>query len=165
MQDGDNDYMYVFTRSNPHMITQIELNDLICDLNLSKEKSEILGSRLQEWNLLIICSFRYHMKYLGALAFVPVEDVIPTYEIILHSKFYTENMPILSSFLQYYEETWIGIKVRSRRRIPFFQLSTWNVFEAVANRWARTNNNCKGFHRGFSSLLSGYHPSTIFGLL
>ena len=35
------------------MITQIELNDLIRDLNLSKEKSEILGSRLQEWNLLV----------------------------------------------------------------------------------------------------------------
>jgi len=34
------------------MITQIELNDLIRDLNLSKEKSETLGSRLQEWNLL-----------------------------------------------------------------------------------------------------------------
>ena len=46
MQDDDNDY--VFTKSNPHMITQIELNDLILDLNLSKEKSEILESRLQE---------------------------------------------------------------------------------------------------------------------
>jgi len=41
MQDGHNDY--VFTRSNSHIITQIELNDLIRDLNLSKEKSEILG--------------------------------------------------------------------------------------------------------------------------
>ena len=50
MQDGDNDY--VFTRSNPHMITQIELNDPFRDLNLFKEKSKILGSRLQEWNLL-----------------------------------------------------------------------------------------------------------------
>ena len=32
------------------------------------------------------------------LAFVPVEDVILTYEIILHRRFYTENMPISSSF-------------------------------------------------------------------
>ena len=42
----------MFTRNNPHIITQIELNDLIRDLNLSKEKAEILGFRLQEWNLL-----------------------------------------------------------------------------------------------------------------
>jgi len=116
--------------------------------NIQKEK-ELHSKCLKD------CTFRYHVKYLGSLEFVPVEDVIPTYEIILHSKFYTENIPISSSFLQYYEETW----KRSRRCIPFFQLSTWNVFEAVANRWARTNNNCKGFYRGFSSLLSGYHLS------
>lgn len=36
----------------PHLINQLELNDLIRDLQLSKEKSELLGSRLQEWNLL-----------------------------------------------------------------------------------------------------------------
>jgi len=36
----------------PHFITQEELNDLVRDLSLSKEKTEILGSRLQEWNLL-----------------------------------------------------------------------------------------------------------------
>lgn len=35
-----------------HLITQGELNDLVRDLNLTKEKAEILGSRLQQWNLL-----------------------------------------------------------------------------------------------------------------
>ena len=35
------------------MITQEDLNDLLVrDLNLSKGKSELLGSRLQQWNLL-----------------------------------------------------------------------------------------------------------------
>ncbi|KAK1805157.1 hypothetical protein P4O66_019508, partial [Electrophorus voltai] len=38
--------------SVPHRITQEELNDLICDLELSKSKAELLGSRLQQWNLL-----------------------------------------------------------------------------------------------------------------
>lgn len=48
---SDSDYDF---RSNvePHLITQTELNDLVRDLNLSKQKSELLGSRLQEWNLL-----------------------------------------------------------------------------------------------------------------
>jgi hypothetical protein len=35
-----------------HRITQEELNDLIRDLDLSKSKAEMLGSRLQQWNLL-----------------------------------------------------------------------------------------------------------------
>jgi len=35
-----------------HQITQEELNDLIRDLDLPKSKAELLGSRLQQWNLL-----------------------------------------------------------------------------------------------------------------
>ncbi|KAL4716297.1 hypothetical protein ACJJTC_014777 [Scirpophaga incertulas] len=46
----------------PHLIQQNELNDLARDLGLSKQQSELLGSRLQEWNLLAqgttITSFR-----------------------------------------------------------------------------------------------------------
>ena len=37
---------------NPHQISQNELNDLVRDLGLSKSKAELLGSRLQQWNLL-----------------------------------------------------------------------------------------------------------------
>ena len=36
----------------PHLLSQGELNDLIRDLNLSKRKAEIQGSRMQQWNLL-----------------------------------------------------------------------------------------------------------------
>jgi hypothetical protein len=32
----------------PQLFTQIELNDLVRDLGLTEEKSEILGSRLKE---------------------------------------------------------------------------------------------------------------------
>ena len=35
-----------------HQITQEELNDLIRDFDLPKSKAELLGSRLQQWNLL-----------------------------------------------------------------------------------------------------------------
>ena len=38
--------------SAPLFINQEHLNDLVRDLYLSKEKAEILGSRLQQWNLL-----------------------------------------------------------------------------------------------------------------
>lgn len=36
----------------PHLIKQAELNDLVRDLFLSKEQSELLASRLKEWNVL-----------------------------------------------------------------------------------------------------------------
>jgi hypothetical protein len=36
----------------PHILTQDELNDLVRDLELSKSKAELLGSRLKQWNLL-----------------------------------------------------------------------------------------------------------------
>ena len=36
----------------PHRINQRELNDLVRDLNLTKEHSELHGSRLKQWNLL-----------------------------------------------------------------------------------------------------------------
>ncbi|KAK2578846.1 hypothetical protein KPH14_012201 [Odynerus spinipes] len=35
-----------------HLINQAELNDLVRDLNLTKDKAELLVSRLQGWNLL-----------------------------------------------------------------------------------------------------------------
>ena len=35
-----------------HRITQQELNDLVRDLDLPKSKAELLGSRLQQWNIL-----------------------------------------------------------------------------------------------------------------
>jgi hypothetical protein len=40
------------TSTEPHLINQSNLNDLVRDLNLSKLQAELLGSRLQQWNLL-----------------------------------------------------------------------------------------------------------------
>jgi len=40
------------TDSSHHMITEGELNDLIRDLKLPKNKAELLASRLQQWNVL-----------------------------------------------------------------------------------------------------------------
>ncbi|GFX28877.1 uncharacterized protein TNCV_4251161 [Trichonephila clavipes] len=50
--------------SEPHLLTQEDLDDLIRDLKLSKKQSEMLGSRLKGWNLLQanrnICTYRSH---------------------------------------------------------------------------------------------------------
>ncbi|GBM20775.1 hypothetical protein AVEN_30025-1 [Araneus ventricosus] len=55
-------YADVQTSPMPHLISRSDLNDLVRDLNLSKNQSELLASRLKEWNLLEketkVCSFR-----------------------------------------------------------------------------------------------------------
>jgi hypothetical protein len=38
--------------SEPHLLTQGGLNDLVCGLNLAKKEAELVGSRLNGWNLL-----------------------------------------------------------------------------------------------------------------
>lgn len=43
---------YDIETNAPHLISQMDLNDLIRDLNLPKSQAELLGSRLAEWNLL-----------------------------------------------------------------------------------------------------------------
>ena len=48
--DTDEDYVDKHTKI-PHLILQSELNDLVRDLSLTRNQAEILGSRLQEWNL------------------------------------------------------------------------------------------------------------------
>ena len=56
-------------QSGPLLINQERLNDLVRDRALSKEKAEVLGSRLQQWNLLesgtTISSFRHRNKTLA----------------------------------------------------------------------------------------------------
>jgi hypothetical protein len=48
----DEDYRYVSDSIEPQLFSQIELNDLVRDLGLSKESAELLGSRLKQKNLL-----------------------------------------------------------------------------------------------------------------
>ncbi|XP_031630890.1 uncharacterized protein LOC116345586 [Contarinia nasturtii] len=46
------DPLYIPDTTEPHMLSQGDSNDLVRDLNLSKNMSELLGSRLQQWSLL-----------------------------------------------------------------------------------------------------------------
>jgi hypothetical protein len=57
------------TSAEPHKITKKELPDLIRDLELSKNKAELLSSGLQQWNLLDdtvkVTAFRSRQKGFG----------------------------------------------------------------------------------------------------
>jgi hypothetical protein len=53
-QQGDKvDYTPTFdpscSSSEPHLLTQGDLNNLVCDLQMSQTQAELLGSRLKWW--------------------------------------------------------------------------------------------------------------------
>ena len=50
--DSDGTFQLSQEATKPHLISQEDLNDLVRDLNLTKSNSELLASRLQQWNLL-----------------------------------------------------------------------------------------------------------------
>jgi len=50
--DCDPTFAGACSSNEPHLLTQGDLNDIVCDLNLSKKHAELLSSRLKGWNLL-----------------------------------------------------------------------------------------------------------------
>jgi hypothetical protein len=66
VQLHDPTFMASTSSSEPHLLTQGDLNDLIRDLSLSKQQSELLGSRLSGWNLLHhdtkVCFYRNRQR-------------------------------------------------------------------------------------------------------
>jgi len=51
-KDYDPTFAGTCSSNEPHLHTQGDLNDIFCDLNLSKKQAERLGSKLKSWNLL-----------------------------------------------------------------------------------------------------------------
>jgi hypothetical protein len=50
--DFDPTFTGACSSNEPYLLTQGDLNDSGCDLNLSKKQAELLGSGLKGWNLL-----------------------------------------------------------------------------------------------------------------
>ena len=92
--------------------------------------------------------FKLRVKKLAALAFLPVADVIPTFES-LSTTFLADELPLLA----YFERTWIGLPAGGRRLPPMFDLHMWNVLDRASAGSTRTTNALESFHHTFNSLL------------
>lgn len=103
--------------------------------------------------------FMSAIKMLIALAFVPVEDVVYTYELLISSVYFIENEELLNEYLNYFERTWIGVRKRNiTRSEPLFAIEMWNCYDYVMNDRPRTNNVVEGWHNGFSRSVGKHHP-------
>ena len=92
--------------------------------------------------------FAVIIKQFGALAFLPVIDVIPCYEELANS-LTDEFMDDISDILHYFEKTWIGLEYHGRRRRPLFSIEQWNVRDKVERALPETINSVEGWHRAF----------------
>ena len=95
----------------------------------------------------------------AALAFIPLNDIIPTFEQ-LAEEFLEDELELLA----YFEKTWIGAAVGRRRLQPMFPHSMWNVLGRHFNGSSRTTNSLESYHHSFNALISCQHP-TIWVLL
>ena len=53
-EDDQDEFQYNTPSLHPHLFTQTGINDLVRDLGFIKEKTELLGSRLRDQNLLAV---------------------------------------------------------------------------------------------------------------
>ena len=87
---------------------------------------------------------------MGAIAFVPEQDVEQTWRLL---------KPLLpadmDSFSSYYERTWIGSSTQN----PLFAKEMWNQHDASQMLLPRSTNIAEGWHRGFNSMLSCSNPT------
>ena len=101
--------------------------------------------------------FKFRVRKLAALAFIPVADLITTYEALADT-FEDDELQLLV----YFESTWIGAVVagrRGRRSPPLFPHEIWNVVGRHHTGSSCTTNSLEAFHHAFNSLLTCQHPS------
>ena len=103
--------------------------------------------------------FALTIRMLAALAFIPPNDVIDSFETLAD---YSRNGYglELDDMLDYFQDTYIGrFRHNVPRRRPTFNIETWSMFHRTDNELPRTNNVVEGWHRGFQSHVTTCHPS------
>ena len=101
--------------------------------------------------------FRFRVSRLGALAFLPPDDVPDAFER-LSIEFEAEEQ----AFLKYFEKTWVGELPRrgGQRKAPAFPRQMWSVHHRALEQKFLTNNNAEVFHGNYRThLVQGKHPS------
>lgn len=113
-------------------------------------------------------SFGENFKKIFALCFLPKDDIVTGYELLMDTDFFTSvaHYSIISVFLNYFERVWIGVKIgnSNNRFSPLYNHEVWSQNYAVLNDIDRTNNKVEGFHHGFKTMM-GCDNSTIWSFI
>jgi hypothetical protein len=101
---------------------------------------------------------RKNVRLMTALAFLPAELVVPTFEAI---NWMPEVAPIVS---EWFEPTYIGKVTLGHRGNPLFPISEWNVYQRTLDGLSRTTNICEAYHNALQIIIGKDHP-TVYVLL
>ena len=95
------------------------------------------------------------LKMLASLAFVPENDVIDSFNILMG-----EFPQSAFNVAKYFEDSYIGKRLpdHTRRTSPF-PIRLWNMYTRMLNNMPRTNNCVEGWHNAFKSGICHAHPS------
>ena len=95
--------------------------------------------------------FALTIRMLAALAFVPPNDVIDSFDTLAD---YSRNGygQDFDDMLDNFKDNYIGrFRCNAPRRRPTFNTETWNMFHRTDNELPRTNNAVEGWHHSFQS--------------
>ena len=98
--------------------------------------------------------FALLLRHIPILAFVPIQHLIEAFKT-LEEVMPDEMLPLLD----YFERTYIGRRLRVRRRDPPCSHDFWNVHVRVSNGEVRTNNKVEGHHNLIKKTLSMQYPT------
>jgi hypothetical protein len=106
------------------------------------------------------------IRCLAALAFVPREDVIEAFELLVESM--PADIEHLDELVTFFEHTYIrGRRQRGRGETynaALFPIAMWNQQAGATDGIARTTNSVEGWHNGIQALFQCHHP-TIWSFL
>jgi len=103
---------------------------------------------------------RGYVRCLPALAFVPPEDVMEAFELVVQTMPAVDHLDELTTF---FEHTYLrGRRLPGRGetyRPALFPVAMWNQYAAGSSGIARTTNSVEGWHYGLQCLFQSHHPT------
>ena len=106
--------------------------------------------------------FSMLVKSLAALAFVPIDEVVNIFEILIDAFPQDNDIDIdaIRQLLFYFESTYVRNRVLADRiREPRFPPVKWNHFDHVVECLPKTTNCVEGFHNALNSMFLCKHPA------
>ncbi|CAF4947727.1 unnamed protein product [Pieris macdunnoughi] len=131
--NSDKEFLPTPEQPKHYLITSEDFNDLIRDLNLPKNKAELLGSRLKQWNL---------------LDDVKITDQRTRHEMF--ATFFTKEMDFV--FV-------MTLKILADEKFPTLlnrtQKASWNSFKAVVSGFLG-NNKAENYEKLVEDMLTNF---------
>ncbi|KAF7701551.1 hypothetical protein CDIK_0740 [Cucumispora dikerogammari] len=133
---------------------------------LSFEQS--LWRRIQNLRLATLyrtdLNFRKRCNLIFCLPFVNPNTLTATYLFVKVGFSSFPDQQKLTSFLDYFENTYLGETGLSTLGTPTYPPKYWSVYKSIKYSYSRSNNTVETLHSKFSKMIPAPHPNIVFSL-